>query len=232
MQRFMVQGCLLSALVVLSHGLDAGRSDAAFVPSSGLRSLSRAGSSRRAGSAPETTMMAELPVAVPFLGRPKNLPNIPGDKGFDPLGFSEWANMDWMREAELKHGRISMLAFLGYVVADMFKLPGPEHAVSSLQAHDKAVEYGAMGQILLWVSFLEMISLVALTQTVNMGSGRKPGAFGFDPLGFCKNKDPDYVRDMEEKEITHCRAAMLAISGVLTQDAVFKTGFPYIGSYT
>ncbi|CEM32274.1 unnamed protein product [Vitrella brassicaformis CCMP3155] len=118
-------------------------------------------------------------------------------------------------------------------LTELFQSPSacPEHAVSSLHPHDKAVDSSAMGQILLWVSFLEMVGLVALRQTVS-GSGRKPGAFRFDPLGSCKNKDPDYVRDMEEKEFNHCRAAMLAISGVLTQDAVFKTGFPYIGSYT
>jgi hypothetical protein len=28
-----------------------------------------------------------------------------GDLGFDPIGISSWANMLYLREAEIKHGR-------------------------------------------------------------------------------------------------------------------------------
>jgi hypothetical protein len=82
---------------------------------------------------------------------------LPGSEGpelktFDPLKFSvnspEW--VPFFREAELKHGRIAMLATLGYIVADFVKLPGDVHEVSSLAAHDAAVKSGAMVQILLW----------------------------------------------------------------------------------
>ena len=41
-------------------------------------------------------------------------------KNFDPLKFSEkspeW--VPWFREAELKHGRVAMLATLGFIFAD------------------------------------------------------------------------------------------------------------------
>jgi hypothetical protein len=76
----------------------------------------------------------------------------PEMKNFDPLKFSE-KSPEWVpffREAELKHGRISMLATLGYIVADFVKLPGDVHQVSSLAAHDVAVKSGAMIQILFW----------------------------------------------------------------------------------
>ena len=33
----------------------------------------------------------------------------PGDRGFDPLYFSDFLDIKWLREAELKHGRICML---------------------------------------------------------------------------------------------------------------------------
>lgn len=72
-------------------------------------------------------------------------------KKFDPLKFSEkspeW--VPWFREAELKHGRICMLATLGWVAVDLgIKLP--DHPYSSLEAHNAAVQSGAMIQILLW----------------------------------------------------------------------------------
>ena len=56
----------------------------------------------------------------------------------------------WLREAEIKHGRICMLAFTGFVVADLCPLPGV--TLSSVAAHDANLgEYGgAMGQIF-WV---------------------------------------------------------------------------------
>ena len=38
-----------------------------------------------------------------------------GNVDFDPLGLSSPNNIKWMREAELKHGRICMLATIGMV---------------------------------------------------------------------------------------------------------------------
>ena len=56
--------------------------------------------------------------------------------------------LEWMREAELKHGRLSMLAFLGWVAVDSgLRLPGLgyESIPSSFVAHDAAVANGSMG---------------------------------------------------------------------------------------
>lgn len=53
-----------------------------------------------------------------------------------------------MREAELKHGRLSMLAFLGWVAVDSgLRIPGLgyESIPSSFVAHDAAVANGSMG---------------------------------------------------------------------------------------
>ena len=57
--------------------------------------------------------------SVPFLKQPTNLDgSLPGDVGFDPLGFSEVFDIKVLREAELKHGRIAMLAVLGWIVQE------------------------------------------------------------------------------------------------------------------
>lgn len=37
-----------------------------------------------------------------------------GYAGFDPLGFSDYYDLKWMQEAEIKHGRICMLAAVGH----------------------------------------------------------------------------------------------------------------------
>lgn len=56
-----------------------------------------------------------------------------GDVGFDPVGFSSFIPIDFLREAELKHGRICQLAVVGFAATDLgLHLPGAEHAVSLL----------------------------------------------------------------------------------------------------
>jgi len=42
-----------------------------------------------------------------------------GGKPFDPLGLSDMAPLDSLRESELKHGRVAMLAFLGWVFPEV-----------------------------------------------------------------------------------------------------------------
>ena len=62
--------------------------------------------------------------------------------------------MPW--QAELKHGRICMLAFVGYITVDMGNTwPSAPH-VSSLLAHDAAVKNGNMLGLLLAIGILEV----------------------------------------------------------------------------
>jgi hypothetical protein len=164
--------------------------------------------------------------SVPFLPKPENLDgSMAGDVGFDPVGFSNWLPLKFVREAEIKHGRVAMLATLGYVFAEFVKLPGDVHQVTSLQAHDVAVKSGALGQVLIWTSVLECVGMIALYQSMN-GSERAPGDFKFDPLGFAK--DEKTLKDYQLKEVKNGRLAMLAFSGIVTQAALTGKGFPYM----
>lgn len=113
--------------------------------------------------------------SVPFLEQPPALTGtLPGDVGFDPLGLSSlWADKDWsqqivpdiwpeaaprtpittlewMREAEIKHGRVCMLAVLGWAAVDAgLRFPGSESLTSSIPnsfaAHNAAVANGSLG---------------------------------------------------------------------------------------
>ena len=101
--------------------------------------------------------------------------NGPELKNFDPLRFAEkspeW--LPWFREAELKHGRVAMLATLGWIAADFVKLPGDIHQVSSFEAHNVFVQSGGMVQILLWCGIIELITVPALRNMET--SDRAPG---------------------------------------------------------
>ena len=68
--------------------------------------------------------MQDKSYAMPFLSRPPALDgSMAGDVGFDPLGFSNYFDLKWLREAELKHGRICMLGALGFLVQEQVFLP-------------------------------------------------------------------------------------------------------------
>jgi light-harvesting complex I chlorophyll a/b binding protein 1 len=168
--------------------------------------------------------------SLPFLEKPANLEGYVGDVGFDPFRFSDFLPVDFLREAELKHGRICQLAIVGFAAVDLgfriYPLPIAYQGLSSITAHDPLVKYGAMGQMLFWISLFEVFSSVAVIQMLQ-GSGRAPGDFGLDPLGFLKGKSEDQVNNMKLKEITHCRLAMLAFGGMVTQAVLYQKGFPY-----
>uniref|UniRef100_UPI0032E93920 ACPII-2 n=1 Tax=Chroomonas placoidea TaxID=173977 RepID=UPI0032E93920 len=159
--------------------------------------------------------------SVPFLKQPTNLDgSYVGDVGFDPLGFSDVFDIRVLREAELKHGRIAMLATLGMVVQDAYTFPFFDK-VLPIPAHDVIVKSGGMSQILLWTSFAEIFGGIALFQTIQ--GKRAPGDYSFDPLNLSAN-------DLEKREryalaeIKHSRLAMLAFSGMVHQYFITNQG--------
>merc|ERR1712087_500534 len=104
----------------------------------------------------------------------------------------------------------------------VYPVPEAYEGLTSVTAHDALVKQGAMGQMFLWFGLAEVIAGVALMQMLQ-GSGRKPGDFGLDPLGFLAGKSDAEIEEMQLKEITHCRLAMMAFSGMVTQ-AVLTQG--------
>ena len=55
------------------------------------------------------------------------------DYNFDPLGLAEKAPemVPWYRECEIKHGRIAMLAVVGFITAEYVRVPGDMYQVRS-----------------------------------------------------------------------------------------------------
>lgn len=69
-----------------------------------------------AASVAKGPSMQAMSEAIPFLPKPKNIDDsMAGYSGFDPMGFSDYYDVKYLREAEIKHGRICMLAVVGMV---------------------------------------------------------------------------------------------------------------------
>lgn len=239
--------------------LTMASSAAAFAPSTSQRSSSalNAGMPDRLWN--DMVDKTERSKACPWLPRAKALDGtMAGDEGFDPFylssipknfaGFIQppsWEETEgiptiyWMREAEVKHARVAMLAVAGWWATDgalgvPIRFPGSIFSVENIptayQAHDTLVAQGAMGFMLLAVGLMEIVSGATLVQ-VSKGelSDRAPGDFNWDPMNFSKNKSAEQKKVMETKEIRNGRLAMLAFGGIATQTALGDAyhSFPY-----
>lgn len=132
----------------------------------------------------------------------------------DPLKFSDYVDVSFLREAEIKHGRICMLAILGFMVAEIYTFPfyvEAPHVVA--MRHDWAVKQGSLQQILLWCSFFEIMTFPAFYAMWTGASDRQPGDFSFDPLGL--GKDPAKKFRFQVNEIKNGRLAMVAVGGAV-----------------
>jgi hypothetical protein len=165
--------------------------------------------------------------AMPFLPAADNLKGYIGDDiGFDPLRISDYFPMDYLRESELKHGRICMMAVVGYICTDVGIIVHPLGAdLSSRAAHDVLAEAGVMGNLAWPIGLLEVVSYLAVSEMLQ-GSGRAPGDFMFGSF-YLNGKSKEAVTKLKYQEIMNGRLAMLAFSGMVTQSVLFDKGFPY-----
>lgn len=140
--------------------------------------------------------------------------------------------MKKIREAELKHGRLAMIASLGFLVAEFAnplfdgKITGP--AIGHFQQADALVPY-------FWVAVLGAVGMVE-GQNILLGWESQQDASGvadlkedyvngdlnFDPLGL-KPADEEEFNVMRTKELQNGRLAMLGIAGMIAQEAVTGT---------
>jgi hypothetical protein len=157
---------------------------------------------------------------------------------FDPLGFAEKADANTLkryREAELTHGRVAMLAVLGFLVGE--KVEGSSFLFDAQVSgpaitHIPQVPEGFWALLLLSIGAAEQYraekgwvdpSEVPVDQPGLLRPEYIPGDLGFDPLGL-KPEDPEEFKVMQTKELQNGRLAMLAAAGFLAQEAVDGKG--------
>jgi len=178
---------------------------------------------------------------------------LPGDAGWDPLRLADTkTHLLVYREAEVKYGRLAMLAAAGWPLSEL--LPhGKDSILQETAGRAPSVLNGGLGSVspFFWLALL--LSAAALetgtleNQVTGWQSSGKPwkytpGDYAFDPLNL-QDKiaaswigaiDPMDERDEFQKmadlklnvlkaEVWHGRFAMLAITGFAAQEALWQT---------
>lgn len=184
---------------------------------------------------PSTDEVVEYVSQMPGISLPFNKPY------FDPAGFSRYTSTKisdvrrW-RESELVHGRVAMLAALGFLVGEQLE------DFPAFLNFDGAVTGPAIGHFqqveesrpLFWEILVVAIGLaesyrVSTGWATPKGQGFNnlkddyvEGDLGFDPLGL-KPEDPEELSLLQTKELNNGRLAMIGIAGFVAQELVEQT---------
>merc|ERR1712176_1192887 len=141
---------------------------------------------------------------------------------FDPWGLSTDAplgTLTFYREAELKHGRTCMLAFLGIVIGEKFHPLIGDQPVGLLGV---PVEWTPpitffLAIVVFLIHGQEIPSAKRISDIMEEKADIVPGDLGFAPLGIKAKNEQAYL-DTQNKEISNGRLAMLAVAGVVGQE--------------
>jgi len=173
---------------------------------------------------------------------------------FDPLSIADsnfWGTssdftIGWLRQAEIKHGRVAMAAFVGYCVQSNFQFPwamtlgGSSFPGSDLSPPEQwdAIPLAAKIQIVIFVGFLEWYSELtpaegALGGQEHYTKGGQPGKYPtfdaiphtlpfnlYDPFKFSTNMTEEQKERRLRAEINNGRLAQLGIFGFLCAQTI------------
>lgn len=215
--------------------------------------LASSASALQAFNVPKLSFGAKTPVAVPANEQPltERLGGVgvtaPFPEGFDPLNLASRADASEMikyREAELKHGRIAMLAAPGFLLSENFhpffpNLPlGEEGIFASQDSWEMAGSQGYLVAALMFAALFEARSFKNWEAPTAFSSAAKaptPGAIGKSftmkadavpgavlPLGPWTQEalSPEAFARKQNVELNNGRLAMLAIASIVLQELI------------
>lgn len=156
-----------------------------------------------------------------------------GNYGFDPLNLGTATSLVPFREAEIKHGRLAMLAAVAWPLQEIFhpifvdalytggKVDVPDMLMETAGASPSLLN-GGLDQPEIAIALAGALALGSmieqrdLTRRSPLGmwyysSDRYPGNLGFDPLNLYKPLGAEQRLAMHETELMNGRVAMLAI---------------------
>ena len=147
-------------------------------------------------------------------------------KVYDPLGMLDLHTVaprvcphpKWLRESELKHCRIAMLASIGAFTAQYgVVIPGYTAVADPVENLNHFVTEWPLG-------FSQIIASIAIIEGSKFpgdfwfGKGdREAGDWGYDPLGFYKGKSAAQKESVQLQELKNGRLAMIAMAAYTSE---------------
>merc|ERR1711904_84946 len=154
---------------------------------------------------------------------------------WDPLGFSadgDVASFKRRRSVELKHGRICMLATMGYITPEITgKLPGYLSPSAGLKFEDIPNGLAAVSKVptVGWAQIAAYFGFCEFSGGFEDYKTGTPGDYGWKVL---TSSDPAEKTKKLSAEIANGRLAMVAIIGMFFQDGLTGSAWGDWASYT
>lgn len=160
---------------------------------------------------------------------------------WDPAGYTSGGDVDDFRrrrETEIKHGRVSMIAAIGYIVPEYFRWPGSLSPSKGIQFADvpnglKALPtIPAFGwlQIFLFAGLVE-VGYFTADPARAPGDFANAGVFGVPNAGGSL-EDAETQKRKLSAELANGRLAMMAIIGMFFQDGLTGSAWGDWALYT
>jgi len=154
---------------------------------------------------------------------------------WDPAGFTADGSVESFarrRQTELKHGRICMLATMGYITPEITgKLPGYLSPSTGLKFDDIPNGLGAIAKVPA-AGWLQIIAYCGFCETSKDQSPGTPGAKGDFDFKVLTSADPAEKTKKLAAEIANGRLAMMAIIGMFYQDGLTGSAWGDWALYT
>eukprot|EP01041_Mallomonas_annulata_P006628 gene6629-13425_t len=168
---------------------------------------------------------------------------------FDPLGLTKVLcdsedEFLALRESELKHCRVAMLAFLGILIIECHHLlvnqplQAPANSFTAFQ-YLSQMNTATVASSLVSAGVMEGLALYSEDQNFDISDDNKhilppyytPGDLHFDPLCLSPQDTEEFI-DMQTREFNNGRLAMLAVTFILVQEMLTgQSVFGAIGEY-
>merc|ERR1712127_590491 len=152
---------------------------------------------------------------------------------WDPAGLAADGDVEIFtrrRETEIKHGRISMLATMGYITPEIVgKFPGQLSPSRGLNFEDIPNGLGAVSKVPS-AGWIQIVLYCAFCEVSGMNNrSEAPGDFGWNVL---TSADPEAKNKKLAAEIANGRLAMMAIIGMFFQDGLTGSAWGDWANYT
>merc|ERR1711988_1658020 len=133
------------------------------------------------------------------------------------------------RTAEIKHGRVCMIAYIGYIVPEYFKWPGYLSPALGIKFEDVPNGLAALSKVPA-TGWMQIVAFAGITEgSWGFDKNSGTGDYGWKVI---TSDDPEVKTKKLAAEIANGRLAMVAIIGMFFQDGLTGSAWGDWSTYT